>query len=154
MEHYSKHPFVVLTAEQQALVDKMSRLIYRPCCNNPTHFPDCNHGMEMLGFLELMASQGVSEADMYKAALVANSYWFPENYLTIATYMQDNGIVWKDVDASEILGANYSSAAGYQEIASKVVLPTSSRSGSGCTVGGVQQSAPVPQRQSSGCGIN
>lgn len=152
MEHYSKHPFVVLTAEQQALVDKMSRLMYRPCCNNSTHFPDCNHGMAMLGFLELMASQGVSEADMYKAALAVNSYWFPENYLTIATYMQDKGIEWKNVDAKEILGINYSSASGYQSIASKVVLPTGSQNGSGCSVGG--DSAPAPRRQSSGCGVN
>src|SRR3989344_2828337 len=56
MNHYSRHEFFALTAEQQALVDKVSRGIYRPCCGNSTHFPDCNHGMAMLGLLELMAS--------------------------------------------------------------------------------------------------
>src|SRR3989344_2672945 len=60
MNHYSQHVFFNLTSGQQALVEKVSKNIYRPCCNNPTYFPDCNHGMAMLGFLELMASQGVS----------------------------------------------------------------------------------------------
>src|SRR3989344_3841345 len=54
MNHYSRHKFFDLTPEQQALVDKVSRGIYRPCCGNSTHFPDCNHGMAMLGLLELM----------------------------------------------------------------------------------------------------
>src|SRR3989344_5788143 len=76
MEHYSKHKFFDLTVEQQTLVDKVSRGIYRPCCGNSTHFPDCNHGMAMLGLLELMASQGASEQDMWRAALAVNSYWF------------------------------------------------------------------------------
>src|SRR3989338_7273572 len=58
MDHYSKHRFFNLTADQQALVDKVSKGIYRPCCGNSTHFPDCNHGMAMLGFLGVAASQG------------------------------------------------------------------------------------------------
>ncbi|MEK7125951.1 MAG: hypothetical protein AAB835_00485, partial [Patescibacteria group bacterium] len=78
MSHYNMHALVTLTVEQQDLVDRVSRNIYRPCCGNSTHFPDCNHGMAMLGLLELMASQGVGEQDMYKTALAVNSYWFPE----------------------------------------------------------------------------
>src|SRR3989338_8481557 len=77
MDHYSRHEFFSLTPEQQQLVEETSWNIYRSCCDNPTYFPDCNHGMAMLGFLELMASQSVSEAEMYKAALMVNSYWFP-----------------------------------------------------------------------------
>jgi hypothetical protein len=46
---------IPLTAEQQALVEEVAAEIYRPCCNNSTLFPDCNHGMAMLGFLELLA---------------------------------------------------------------------------------------------------
>ena len=104
MNHYSKHVFFTLTPQQQALVDKVSRGIYRPCCGNSTHFPDCNHGMAMLGLLELMASQGANEQDMWKAALAVNSYWFPDTYLTIAAYMQNKGIAWKDVQPQEMLG--------------------------------------------------
>ena len=77
MDHYNRHSFVTLTEEQQALVERVAKNIYRPCCNNSTYFPDCNHGMAMLGLLELMASQGVSEQDMYKVALQVNTLWFP-----------------------------------------------------------------------------
>ncbi|OGG71249.1 hypothetical protein A3F27_00080 [Candidatus Kaiserbacteria bacterium RIFCSPHIGHO2_12_FULL_53_13] len=152
MEHYNMHALVELAPEQQVLVDRVSRNIYRPCCGNSTHFPDCNHGMAMLGFLELMASQGVGEEDMYKAALAVNSYWFPDTYLTIAEYMQNRGINWKKVSPQEMLGANYSSAAGFRNIMSQVGATSNGGSGSGCGVeaGG----APAPQqRQQSGCGI-
>ncbi len=132
MNHYSRHQFFDLTSEQQALVDKVSRGIYRPCCGNSTHFPDCNHGMAMLGFLELMASQGASEQDMWQAAMVVSSYWFPDTYMTIATYMKDRGVDWADVSPQEILGVNYSSAQGYARIASQVTQPSSPQSG--CSV--------------------
>src|SRR3990167_8349424 len=92
MNHYSKHRFIVLTPEQQALVERVSKGIYRPCCGNSVYFPDCNHGMAMLGLLELMASQGVSEEEMYKAALAINSYWFPDTYLTLAKYFEQRGV--------------------------------------------------------------
>ena len=104
MDHYSKHSFVTLTREQQAMVERVSRNIYRPCCDNSTYFPDCNHGMAMLGLLELMASQGVGEDEMYKVALAVNSYWFPDNYLTIAKYMASKGVDWSKVDPKALLG--------------------------------------------------
>ncbi|KKT81744.1 MAG: hypothetical protein UW78_C0006G0109 [Candidatus Azambacteria bacterium GW2011_GWA1_44_9] len=151
MDHYSRHKFFDLTSEQQDLVDKVSRGIYRPCCGNSTHFPDCNHGMAMLGFLELMASQGASEQDMWKAALVVNSYWFPDTYLTIASYMKSKGIEWKDVNPQEMLGINYSSAQGYAKIATQVSRPPQQRSGNGCGVG--NGATVAPPRQQGGCGI-
>ena len=129
MEHYSRHKFFTLTAKEQALVDKVSGGIYRPCCGNSARFPDCNHGMAMLGLLELMASQGASEEDMWKTAMTVNSYWFPDTYLTIATYMENKGIQWKDADPKEILGASYSSAAGYRKIAEEVVQPPGQQKG-------------------------
>lgn len=151
MNHYSKHTFFNLTPEQQGLVERISRGIYRPCCNNSTHFPDCNHGMAMLGLLQLMASQGMSEQEMWNTALVVNSYWFPDTYITIASYMKDKGIDWKNVDSQMVLGADYSSASGYRNIASQVTQPASaSQGGSGCDVGG---GTPVQQRQQNGCGI-
>ncbi len=135
MDHYSMHPFVVLTKEQQDLVDRVSKGIYRPCCNNSTHFPDCNHGMAMLGLLELMASQGVSENDMYKTALVVNLYWFPEQYETIARYFGQKGISWSSASAKEVLGADFSSGSGYQQVLSKTApLPSDKKGGGGCSV--------------------
>jgi hypothetical protein len=151
MDHYSRHKFFTLTDAEQVLVDKVSQNIYRPCCNNSTHFPDCNHGMAMLGLLELMASQGASEADMYKAALAVNSYWFPETYLTVAAYMKNKGVEWKDVKPEEMLDKTYSSASGYQRVASQtsVQQSTGGTGSTGCSVGG---GASI-ERQSSGCGI-
>ncbi len=151
MDHYSRHVFFNLTPEQQAVVDKVSKGIYRPCCGNSTHFPDCNHGMAMLGLLELMASQGVNEQDMWKTALVVNSYWFPDTYLTVATYMKNKGIDWKDTNPQEMLGENFSSAQGYARIASQVVQLQQQQGGSGCGVDTGEED--VPQRQQSGCGI-
>ena len=80
MDHYSMHSFVTLTEEQQILVERVAQNIYRPCCDNSTYFPDCNHGMAMLGLLELMASQGATEIEMYKMADQVNGYWFGEQY--------------------------------------------------------------------------
>ena len=123
MSHYSKHRFVILTPEQQALVEKVSKGIYRPCCGNSVYFPDCNHGMAMLGLLELMASQGASEEEMYKAALAVNSYWFPNTYITIAKYLKSQGKDWSAVVPKEILGYNYSSGPGYQKLLEKIENP-------------------------------
>ena len=133
MDHYSAHPFIMLSREHQELVERVSKGIYRPCCNNSTHFPDCNHGMAMLGLLELMASQGVSEEDMYKTALVVNAYWFPDTYLTIARYLAAQGVKWEDADPKKLLGAEYSSGSGYQQILTHVA-PLEGGSGGGCSV--------------------
>ena len=130
MEHYSRHPFIALTAEQQKMIERVSNGIYRPCCDNPTYFPDCNHGMAMLGLLELMASQGISEEEMYKSALQVNSYWFPDTYLTIAKYLEIKGVQWEKADAKEILGKNYSSFSGYQRVLSEVTPPEGAGGGS------------------------
>ncbi|HEY9584924.1 MAG TPA: hypothetical protein VJI33_05190 [Candidatus Paceibacterota bacterium] len=133
MDHYSKHEFFSLTPEQQQLVEEISWNVYRPCCNNPTYFPDCNHGMAMLGFLELMASRGVNEADMYKAALAVNSYWFSETYINLARYFDSTGMSWDKVNPKEVLGTEYSSASGYHNILNKV-KPVERQSGGSCGV--------------------
>lgn len=119
MNHYSRHQFIILMPEQYELVEKVSKNIYRPCCNNSTYFPDCNHGMAMLGFLELMTSQNVSEEEMYRAALIINSYWFPDTYLTIAKYFESQDVSWDKISAKEILGFDYSSGSGYQNLLKK-----------------------------------
>ena len=134
MNHYSKHRFIVLTLEQQALVEKVSKGIYRPCCGNSVYFPDCNHGMAMLGLLELMASQSVSEEEMYKAALAVNSYWFPDTYLTIAKHLKSQGKDWSKTNPKEILGYNYSSGPGYQKLLEKIKNPEIKGGGGGCGV--------------------
>lgn len=132
MDHYSKHELIKLTAEQQKLVEEVSKGIYRPCCDNSTYFPDCNHGMAMLGLIELMASQGVSMEEMYATALKVNSFWFSDTYLAIGKYFQDKNIEWSAVRPSEVLAKEYSSAPGYQKIRSQVNIPQGF--GVGCSI--------------------
>jgi hypothetical protein len=133
MKHYAKHEFVKLTADQEALVKRVAESIYRPCCGNSVAFPDCNHGMAMLGLLELMAANGVSEEEMYKTALVVNSYWFPDTYLTIAKLKSKEGTNWASVDPKEVLGEAFSSAVGYRKVRAQVE-PAQSKGGGGCGV--------------------
>ncbi len=130
MEHYSRHEFVVLTEPQQELVERVSKNIYRPCCDNSTYFPDCNHGMAMLGFLELMASQGKSEEEMYRSALTLNRYWFPDTYEAIGTYLSNRGVQMESADPKVLLGADFSSGSGYQRILSEITPPAGGSSGS------------------------
>ncbi len=131
MNHYSMHKFITLTPEQQILVERVAKNIYRPCCDNSTYFPDCNHGMAMLGLLELMASQGVPEADMYKVALQVNTLWFPDQYAAIKTLVTSQGVDWNTVDPKKILGPEYSSASGIQKVMSQI-KPQEQKRGTGC----------------------
>lgn len=116
MNHYSMHNFIGLTPEQQALVERASKNVYRPCCDNSAYFPDCNHGMAMLGLLEFLASRGASETEMYNEALKANSLWFPDMYGNIGTYLSQKGTDIRSVSAEKILSAEFSSASGYQAV--------------------------------------
>lgn len=152
MEHYNKHALATLTTDQQALVEKIAKGIYRPCCNNSTYFPDCNHGMAMLGLLEYLASQGATEDQMWNAAIAANMSWFPDQYQTIAQYLKIKNIDAKTVTPQMLLGAEYSSGSGFARIAAQVPQTGQQRSGGGCGVdaGGA---APAVQKQQGGCGI-
>ncbi len=151
MDHFSKHTIVTLTPEQQALVEKVSKGIFRPCCNNSTYFPDCNHGMAMLGLLEYMVAQGSSENDLWNAAMSANTIWFPDTYKTIGQYMKEKGIDMRSITPPEILGAEYSSASGFAKISSQVKQPQAKSGSGGCSVGS-EQPVALPQKQG-GCGI-
>lgn len=133
MDYYSRYVWVTLTPDEQAKVERVSRGIYRPCCDNQTYFPDCNHGMAMLGLLELMTSQGLSEEEMYRYALTVNAYWFPDTYLTIGKYLQERGESWAAADPKQILGKDFSSASGFYKILSQTT-PYQSGSGAGCGV--------------------
>ena len=131
---YSSSMIIPLTEKQQDLVTKVSANIYRPCCGNPTSFPDCNHGMAILGLIELMVSGGYSEEEIYDASLAFNSYWFSTTYIDLAYYFQtEKGISWSEVDAKEVLSAEYSSAPGYMAIKEKIgSIPGTENVGASC----------------------
>lgn len=114
-ELYSSKEIIKLTAEQQELVKKIAQNVYRPCCNNSTEFPDCNHGMAALGYIELAVAQRIGEKQIYKDLLKLNSFWFPQQYVELAAYFNSQGIDWDKADSKLALSSQYSSAQGSQQ---------------------------------------
>ena len=115
-ELYSSREIIKLTSEQQELVKKIALTVYRPCCGNSTEFPDCNHGMAALGYIELAVAQGVGEKEIYRDLLRLNSFWFPQQYVELAAYFNQQNVSWDKVDAKVALGSQYSSAQGAQQV--------------------------------------
>ncbi len=114
---YASAALIPLTPQQQARLEEVASAVYRPCCNNPTSFPDCNHGMAMLGMLELMASQGATTDEMFEAAKYANAFWFPQQTLEIATYYKNaQGLDFSQVEARQVVGSNFSSGSGFRAV--------------------------------------
>jgi rhodanese-related sulfurtransferase len=117
LNHYN---FIPLTDAQQQKVASIAKNVYRPCCGNSTWFPDCNHGMAALAAIEMMVAAQVDEKTIYRNVLALNSYWFPQSYLTTATYFARQGTPWAKVDAKTVLGETYSSSQGSGKIANIV----------------------------------
>lgn len=131
---YNSADLIPLTEDQQQLVREISKGIYRPCCGNPTSFPDCNHGMAILGLIELMVSQGKQESEIYEASLAFNSYWFTETYADLAYYFHTvKQTAWSDVIPAIVLSEEFSSARGYQAIKQQVGnIPGTKSQGGSC----------------------
>lgn len=105
-----------LTAQQEAMVLDAAMNTFRPCCDNSTFFQDCNHGSALLGLMELAASQGATTAKLYQVALVANSYWVPDQYAKTALYFSHfKSRSWGDVTPEVVLGPTYSSLNGWRK---------------------------------------
>jgi len=133
-EYYNSVNLLSLDDAQQERVYEIAQNIYRPCCNNSTAFPDCNHGMAMLGLIEIMVANNHTDDDIYDAALAFNSYWFPDTYLTIADYMyREKSLAWDAVDAKLVLGKDFSSATGFADLKAKA-YPLLNTGGGSCGV--------------------
>lgn len=138
-ELYASTLILSLTDEQQARLMEVASSVYRPCCNNPTHFPDCNHGMAMLGLLELMASQNASADEMFAAAKYATAFWYPQQMLEVATvFKATQNVGFAQADARQVVSNTYSSGSGYQAVhqwlASNGLLEQAPSNGGGCGV--------------------
>jgi hypothetical protein len=137
--YFNRVEAVRMTAHQQAMVLAVARATYRPCCNNSTLYQDCNHGSALLGLLELAASQGATLKGLYRLALAANSYWFPDNYAKTALYFSHfHRKSWRDIEPKLILSAAYSSGSGWETNVNSrlrranVTLPGLSNGQQGC----------------------
>ncbi len=116
MDHYGRHLFFPLTAEQEEQASRVTKNMFRPCCDNPAHFPDCNHGMAMLGLMELLASQGATDDELYDAALAVNTLWFPSQYAVISDYKDVIEKTGRTLSAKDLVGKNIASASGFQKV--------------------------------------
>ena len=139
MNYFAAEDVLQLSSEEEAKVQKVAATIYRPCCNNSTAFPDCNHGMALLAVLELMSKSGATEADMYEAGKYFNAFWFPGNYYDLALYFKNKeDITFSKIPAQKLLGQTYSSASGWQAakqwLSNKGIIPQPPSQGSGCGV--------------------
>lgn len=135
---YASMNLVPLTAEQQTLVEEVAASVYRPCCDNHTLFPDCNHGMAMLGILELMASKGATVDEMFEAAKYINAYWFPDQALETAIYLQlTENTDFASADPLRVVSAEFSSGSGsarvHQELQRQGLLPEAPSQGGSCS---------------------
>ncbi|MBI2196368.1 hypothetical protein HYU45_02025 [Candidatus Daviesbacteria bacterium] len=135
MEIYSSAEIIPLTSQQQDLVKKIAENVFRPCCGNSTAFPDCNHGMAALGYIEWAVYNGLPENQIYKDLLAFNTFWFPQNYVEMAVFFDKQGTKWKDINPQLALSRDYSSAQGAARIKQSV------------------QSVPGLQNQGGGCGV-
>ncbi len=111
-----KLDLVSLTQQQQALMYDVATHTYRPCCNNPTAFPDCNHGAAALALIEIMASQGNGINATFAAVKDFNSLYFTQQYLYDAIYLKSKGISWDNASPSLVTGYNFSSYSGSSSI--------------------------------------
>ena len=139
--YFDKFQIVDLTDEQAARVVAIARSTYRPCCNNSTFFQDCNHGSALLGVLQLGASQGLNDEELYREALAFNSFWFPDYYVrTALLFNVVEKTEWADVDPRVVLGFDYSAGGPWQEnVAFRLqeypdLIPPEPGGGAGCGV--------------------
>lgn len=136
---YSGSALVTLDEAQQARVEEAAAAIYRPCCNNPTSFPDCNHGMAMLGLLQLMAARDVDVDTLLEAAKMVNRFWYPSQSQELAMYYQaQSGQDFAAIPAREAVSAERFSSEGFGQVhnwlAANGKLETPAGSGSSCGV--------------------
>lgn len=137
--YFNKFKIIELTPEQEALVTKIAKNTYRPCCDNSTFFQDCNHGSALLGLLQLGATQELTENELYREALAFNSFWFPSNYIQTALYFKAvKNLDWGKVDPKVIMSKDFSSGSGWRENVDKEVkrlgLTPPLQGGAGCGV--------------------
>lgn len=139
MDYYAASNLIAMTDEQETLATRVSSNIYRPCCDNSTAFPDCNHGMALMAVMQLMASEGANEKQMFEAAKYFNAFWFPGNYYDLALYFKNKeGKNFKDIPGEVILSQEFSSATGWSKakewLANKGIIQQPPKQGGGCGV--------------------
>lgn len=136
---FSNSEIIKLNSNQQKILEDFAFNSYRPCCSNPTGFPDCNHGIAALALGEIMASQGASADEIFNAFKYVNGFWFPQTYFDIATYFEaKEGKEWNQVDGRLVAGKDYSTPQGWNQVRNWLktnnILEEPPSGGGGCGV--------------------
>lgn len=135
--HLGGMNLISLTPSEQAIVNYTAANTYRPCCNNPTSMPDCNHGAAALGLIELMASQGNNMTATFNAVRAFNSFQYPQQYIDIGVYLESKGVSFDSVPAAAVLSFNASSASGISNLKNYLktdgLTPSPNGGGSSCS---------------------
>lgn len=119
MELYASTPLIELSAPQQARLSVVADGVYRPCCDNPTSFPDCNHGMAMFALLQLLAARDFDTHRLFVAAMAANQFWYPNETVLVATYiMATQGLTYIQANPRQAMGRQMFSISGYRQVVS------------------------------------
>ena len=139
MRLYNHETLIVLTTDQQTRLEEVASGVFRPCCGNSTAMPDCNHGMAMLGLLELMASQGATTEAMFQAAKYANAFWFPQQALEMATLLKaTKNLDFANINPRAMMSKDFFSSTGFASVHQWLVLhnllPQVSGGGNSCGV--------------------
>lgn len=114
--YFNKVAAIDLTGAQEAVVLEAANNSYRPCCNNSTFFQDCNHGSALLGLYELAAAQGATIDELYDIGRIANSFWYPDEYVEMAYFYQKlKNTPWGQLPAKTIVDKDHSSIKGWQQ---------------------------------------
>jgi hypothetical protein len=118
-EYLAQFDLIPLTSEQQAVLEEVATNSYRPCCSNPTAFPDCNHGAAGLAMAESRCRvRGIGD-EIFEALRGFNSFWYLSQYV-LARYFERRGTSWPKTDAKVVLSADYSSGQGWKSVATKL----------------------------------
>ena len=114
---YASVPLIALAPDQQIRLEEVAANVYRPCCNNHTAFADCNHGMAMLGLLELLASQNATVEEMFAAAKAINGFWFPQQVVETGVFFKAAmNLDYADVEPQMAVGSEVLSSSGFQQV--------------------------------------
>lgn len=111
-ELYASMDLLPLAGEKQARVERVARNVYRPCCDNATFFPDCNHGMAMLALLMLRSAQGADDAALFTAARQASAIWFPAQSAHVDSFLATHA----NPGLAAAVGPEVFSASGHRQL--------------------------------------
>lgn len=108
-----------LTADQQQRYNDLVKNIYHPCCDAPIGSCGCKHAVAAKGLIKYLLSQSWTDAQISDEVFLWDRFWWPKHYVTVALYLQSQGINPATVTAKDWLSSRLSTLrAGRQMSAS------------------------------------